>query len=743
MNSARLPSLRYWVLGAGFVTVAALFWVYRILRPGTELELLITDLFVYYLPSYEILYGALLAGEIPLWNPYQICGTPMLASLQAGFFYPVHLVYLVLPVELGFAVSCVLHLAGIGFGMWLLVRRLGFGMGAAVAAALFVALRGRYPGMIFFPNMLEAAAWLPLGAVCVVGVVRRGDLRSALGVAACTGMSLLAGYPQVTVYAVYSWGALLAILSILDRRGAREWLRGSALFGLGLSLGVALAAAQLLPAWELTAQGTRSAETLTRAEQFPMAWYGSGLWGILRTLRAPFPQLAFSFGWVAIAALITTFFAKRQRALGLASLGMAVVVALFAMGPATPVFDWMANLPALGWFRFPRRSLFMLDFFAGIALATGVQWWIQRATDRLGSATSRAAIAVAWLPALLLGVEIFRAPGNPADLRLALDTMSGYSRQSDEKQSEIFDRVAASGERAWIRSPNIHHPLPKLASYRRMRSVGDYEPLNQRRQSDYFTYLMEGRLTPKHEGQPYSGRLKHLTEPIYPGALLARGHLLDVAAVRWFVIQRAALRMPEVDAYVAERGLVVEDGSERTVLLRNPHAVPRAYTVYDVQPAADPLTLLATLADPAFDPLMRSYAEGVTARVSAARRGGPARIVVDEDTRVEIEADLEAEGLLVLVDSVYPGWQASVDGEALEILAVNHLFRGVLLPAGRHRVVFEYRPWTVPGGAAVSGLAAIGIVGLWVFARRADELPVSGPGGSIPRDDSSNARPAP
>ena len=730
MDSARLPSLRYWVLGAGFVTVAALFWVYRIVRPGSELDLMITDLFLYYLPSYEILYGSLLSGRIPLWNPYQICGTPMLASLQAGFFYPGHLVYLFLPVETGFVVSCVLHLAGIAFSMWLLVRRLGLGMGAAVAAALFLALRGRYPGMVFFPNMLEAAAWLPLGAVGIVGIVRRGDLRSALCVALCTGMSLLAGYPQVTVYTVYSWGALLAILSLLDRRDARHWLRGSALLGLGLCLGAALAAAQLLPTWELTAQGTRSAEVLTRAEQFPMKWHGSGPWGILRTLKAPFPQLAFSFGWVAIAALVTAFFAKAHRALALACLGMAVVVALFAMGPVTPVFDWISALPALGWFRFPRRSLFMLDFFTGIVFATGVHWWITRATDRLGTTTSRLAIAAAWLPALLLGVEVFRAPPNAADLQRALDAMRHYG-----DSSPIYDRVAESGERVWIRSPNIHPPLPKLASYRRVRSVGDYEPLNQRRQSDYFTYLTEGRLTPKLEGQPYSGRLKHLTEPVYPGALLARGHLLDVAAVRWFVLQRMALRMPEIDAWVAERGLVEEDGDANTVLLRNPHALPRAYTVYDVQPAPEPLALMQTLADPDFDPLARSYAEGVAARPPVSRRGDAARIVVDEATRVEVEAELAADGMLVLVDSVYPGWQASVDGEPVEILPANHLFRGVLLPAGRHRVVFRYRPWTVPVGAAVSGLAAIAIAGLWVHARRTDELPVSGPDVSIPRSD--------
>lgn len=741
MSAARALHVPSWIVGLGLTALAGIFWYTRIWLTGSESNLVTSDLFLYYLPSYELLYGALLRGQLPIWNPYQICGIPGLASLQAGFFYPGHLLYLLLPVVTGWALSSVLHLGLVAVSMVALVRRLGLGVGAALAAAIFLALRGRYPFMIFFPNWLEAAAWLPLGALAVVELVRAsgGPLRAgARGVAllaGCTGLSLLAGYPQASVYLVYSWAALLLVLLVVERHAPRDWLRASGGMAAGLAIGFAIAAVQLLPAWELTAQGTRSPGALTRGEQFPMMWFGPDFLGAFQpTLKAPFPDLYLSFGFVALAGIAASLLLRRGRALAVGCLAVAFVVLCFAMGPATPVFDWLSQLPALGWFRFPRRALFMTDFFAAIAFAIGVDGLLRWMRAHAGSLPGPAVAALRGLPALLLAVEVFAAGPNQVDLPAALSRMAYYDRQSP-----IYDRVAQSGERAWIRSPTIgSRQPPKLASFRRMKSVSDYEPLSQRRQSDYFTYLTEGRLSPRRPGRPYSGRLKHLTAPTYPHALTARGHLLDVAAVRWLVVQRVATKRGEIQRYIRERGLVEEPGLDDPdfALLRNPHAVPRAYVVYEGRPAPEPLELMQALAAPSFDPLEWSFVEAPGPVGAPWKRGHPAQVVVDEATRVEVEAELERDGMLVLVDSVYPGWRATAGGEELEILPVNHLFRGVPLPAGRHRVVFEYRPWTLPVGAAgsMAGLLALGIVWLEARRRSADELPVSEGSDSISAD---------
>jgi len=45
-------------------------------------------------------------------------------------------------------------------------------------------------------------------------------------------------------------------------------------------------------------------------------------------------------------------------------------------------------------------------------------------------------------------------------------------------------------------------------------------------------------------------------------------------------------------------------------------------------------------------------------------------------------------------------------GEPVEIQPANHLSRGVVVPAGQHRVGFAYRPRRLTLGIAASGLGA-------------------------------------
>lgn len=753
------------VASVSLALVVAAFWVCRVLLSGKSVDLLTSDLFLYYLPAYETLYGQLLAGTLPLWNPYQLGGLPGLASLQAGFFYPGHILYLLMPTWSAFAISSIAHLVLLGVGAMVLVRRLGLVLPAAIAAALVLVVRGRYPQMVVFPNMIEAAVWLPVGALAVLSIVRGGGFRAAAFLALSLGMSLLAGYPQLSVYLVYCWGGLLVIFLLRERADAPRWLRATLLVGLGILLGGALASVQLFPAFELTAQGTRSPGPLTRWEQFPFGWYGPGLGRALAdTVRAPFPELPLSLGAVALVLLPLALLHRGHRALGIGSCIVAGVVVLFAMGPVTPLFDWLVSLPALGWFRFPRRALFMADFFIALALAVAWDLAARFAGRDVGAARApfvlgtcgAAALAVvllasqpeSFVPALrfapgvlavaalgvlgmavvaphrlvhaplvlvaLLVAELVLAEANrPFDWSGPISLDAYHPRERGQEQADAFRKLAASPDRVWLRSLGIQPALPpKLATYAELRSVGDYEPLNLRRQAEYFTYLMEGQLLPARQGRPYSGRLKHLTAPTYPGALEARGHLLDVAGVRWFLVSRKAAARGELADYVEAQGFVAALlPAAGPMLLENPHAVPRAFAVYEVQPAPEPLVLLERMSDRAFDPLATSYAEGfaLPRAAGAPPRGPAASIVVDDRTRVEIVVALEAPGMLVLADSFYPGWHATEAGRELPIHAVNHLFRGVPLPAGEHRVRFEYTPKALYAGAGSSLVALLSI----------------------------------
>ncbi len=270
----------------------------------------------------------------------------------------------------------------------------------------------------------------------------------------------------------------------------------------------------------------------------------------------------------------------------------------------------------------------------------------------------------------------------------------------------------------------------KRAARYGLRRLDDFEPLNLRRQSEYFRYLQDGDSVPAQSDPFFSGSIlpqRHLPRDRlveWYAEMATRRRLLDLAAARWFVLPGALPRSQRdaARAFVEAAGLVRREFADPHVgLYENPRALPRAYVTYRAAPAPDTATLLERLSRDDFDPLVLSYVEGepgFVAAASAPARGGPARVTRDEETVIEVEAELAAPGLLVLADSYAAGWRAQVDGAPASVRAANFLFRGVPVPAGRHRVRFEYRPRSVTAGAAASLGGGALLAGLALFARR-------------------------
>jgi uncharacterized membrane protein YfhO len=94
------------------------------------------------------------------------------------------------------------------------------------------------------------------------------------------------------------------------------------------------------------------------------------------------------------------------------------------------------------------------------------------------------------------------------------------------------------------------------------------------------------------------------------------------------------------------------------------------------------------------------------------------RILHYQPERVEIAVKMATPGWLVLSDTYYPGWRAELDGQTAEIFRANLNFRGVAIPAGEHRLIFEYQPRSVQIGAWLTGVALLGWgLGLGITAR--------------------------
>lgn len=165
-------------------------------------------------------------------------------------------------------------------------------------------------------------------------------------------------------------------------------------------------------------------------------------------------------------------------------------------------------------------------------------------------------------------------------------------------------------------------------------------------------------------------------------------------------------------------------------IYENSAILPRAslFRAAEVLPDA---AVLARLKDPSFDPREKVVlsAESVPAEASApletisAAKAGPAesaRITLYESQRVVIEAETGAPAILMLNDTNYPGWRATLNGKPTPVLQANYLFRGIVLPAGRHVVEFSYQPNSLRLGGLISiaGLVALMVPPALMLRRR-------------------------
>ena len=143
----------------------------------------------------------------------------------------------------------------------------------------------------------------------------------------------------------------------------------------------------------------------------------------------------------------------------------------------------------------------------------------------------------------------------------------------------------------------------------------------------------------------------------------------------------------------------------------DPEARPRAFVPESVTRVAGEPEALAAMFAPQFVPATDVVVEG------AAPEGatGQVTFVRDDPQRVDLRADLDTAGMVVLTDQLDKGWSVKVDGRDADPLRVDSVLRGVAVPAGTHTVSWTYRAPGLRLGLALSllGLLLIAALALW------------------------------
>jgi uncharacterized membrane protein YfhO len=78
--------------------------------------------------------------------------------------------------------------------------------------------------------------------------------------------------------------------------------------------------------------------------------------------------------------------------------------------------------------------------------------------------------------------------------------------------------------------------------------------------------------------------------------------------------------------------------------------------------------------------------------------------------------------VVVLKESYHPRWRATVDGREVPTQMVALSLVAVAVPAGDHRVVFQYVPYSGWNYALLFALGGVTLIGLVMLDRRASRM---------------------
>lgn len=169
-----------------------------------------------FVPWVELARSELRAGRLPLWNPHQEAGQPLLGNAQSALGSPLLWPALALPLFPGWNVSLLLRLLVSASGGYLLARDLGRSRSASLLAASVCGLSGPFVAWLEHPHTLTAAA-VPWLLLAVRRAAREEGPGVRAGVALTTALVLVGGHPETALM-----GALLATALLATGPAARR-----------------------------------------------------------------------------------------------------------------------------------------------------------------------------------------------------------------------------------------------------------------------------------------------------------------------------------------------------------------------------------------------------------------------------------------------------------------------------------------------------------------------------------------
>ena len=724
----------------------------------------------YYLPLRLFAARILMQGHLPLWNPFEFGGMPLLAEPQVGVFHPGVWLFCLLPPVAAMNLQMLATYAAAILGTYVYARALG----CTPAAASFAGLTYGFSGFMI-AHMGPSA--IPQGAACLPWLVwslekLRTTLRlrfAAVGIAAVS-LSITAGHPPTALYSLMVGGLYASFFAVVERPRVGRW-RYLLACAATVAAGVSLTAVQLLPTAELAAHSVRAAMTFDEfaayslpVRQLPMLLFPflfggnppqpyQGAW-FLEELTGYAGVLPLILGPASVALIGRDLHARFW-------LGLAAFAFLLVLGPATPLCALMYHVPLYNLFRAQARNFMAFDFALAVLAALSLT-----ALPRRALALSAGGV----LGAVLLIAGLAVTQGGSTEGRLGIAFIGGATDRG------LMVAPALSSSVIWVPIALVFSAVASIILFRRHKPGARRSALLAIHCVDLFLFVaVWARYDPRAAtvlspsadvralqeigASPSDGRVAVIAStatdlrPILSGVSLVSGYdplllsryrdltgvafwgnlpadleshaaILDILNARYLVLHRPSPK-DAPPAWSDSTRWVRRLSRGNLTVLENRLAQPRAWLVG--QTVRLPSNqVVHTISDGkfsdgrAFDPSeVALIEEGAGREYGPPDRSAEVDVLITEPNAVELRTRSATPAFLVYSAAYYPGWKAYVDGTEAPLVRANYVLRGLEVGAGTHRVRMVYDPWSLELGAALSALTAAVLLGLAVRRGRA------------------------
>jgi hypothetical protein len=736
------------------------------------------QLFQFY-PWASYFKYAIYSGSFPLWNPFNYLGTPFFANPQTALLFPLTWLHLLFPLHYSFnlVIAGKFLLALVGMGLWL--RYLNLSPLAVLLGSSVFAVSMDTMVSLAYPYSTVSALF-PLLLLATLRCAESPSSSRFVSLVTMIGLTVLAGQPQSALVAFLGAGILLVWTALRKGDHGWSAIKSYVIVLLAFLIAGGLTAVQTLPALEYSSDsgvslGPRIAHTglpnppaslLTLLiPDFFGNPYVNNFWG--------FPGYQHSSFYSSIVAIFLIPFSywgwRKDKCfffpliLGITSVFLMLGLPPFESLYELPGFDLIkrnklpfflifavAELSARGADRFSEmirkeewkkiRITILSNSFPLLLIMIGAVAWFQDFLYQLDP-NGIAIFNFYWtviilLLAVVLACICARVPGlQPLFLVLILLDLGIRSFPLNPRNTEILEvptpqilsKFDSSNARIYSME-NIFQSNTNMLY--RLQDVRGYDVMTPERLFRYMQRIDPGL------GNYYQQVMRHDAESIHPQARMRQS--LDKALERWSspledylkndvfwsvkvdtIENQDLFDLLQVRYLLSSRRLQIDgyrpvEGAESTMRIYQNTNTSRTRLYYDWKTVSTNILDRMKKVDVEKTVLVESEipAPGYPSDPSGS-------VVLEEESahRVVVQVESTAESVLVLFDRFSPGWKALLDGaDELKVFPAQYIFRGVYVPAGKHRIEFFYQPESVRIGAIITliSAAACFLVATWI-----------------------------